>query len=115
MYPSKYVDMLEIRVCFQMRGDAVSSGFGCISRRFPAGLVGLSQGESTQKCSQRRRKCASGILETHSSFNLIPFDVFMIQGLNNAHNSRLSIPHGGRDKPAFVSFAFYHIYTLKFQ
>ena len=55
-----------IRVCFKMQGDAVSSGFGCISRRFPAGLVGLSQGKSTQECSQRCRKCASGILETHS-------------------------------------------------
>ncbi len=32
-----------------------------------AGLVGLSQGKSTQKCRQRRRNCASGILETHSS------------------------------------------------
>ena len=26
-----------------------------------------SQGKSTQKCSQRRRNCASGILETHSN------------------------------------------------
>ena len=49
-----------------MQGDAISSGFACISRRFSAGLVGLSQGKATQKCSQRRRKCASGILETHS-------------------------------------------------
>ena len=49
-----------------MQGDAISSGFACISRRFSAGLVGLSQGKSTQKCRQRRRNCASGILETHS-------------------------------------------------
>ena len=49
-----------------MPGDAISSGFDCISRRFPAGLLAVNQGESTQKCSQRRRKCASGILETHS-------------------------------------------------
>jgi len=41
------------RACFKMPGDAVSSGFDCISRRFSAGLVGLSQGKSTQKCSQR--------------------------------------------------------------
>ena len=54
------------RVCFKMQGDAISSGFACISRRFSAGLVGLSQGKSTQKCRQRRRNCASGILETHS-------------------------------------------------
>ena len=59
-----------------MPGDAVSSGFGCISRRFSAGLVGLSQGKSTQKCSQRRRKCASGILETHSKVkDIIPDDI----------------------------------------
>ena len=79
-----------------MQGDAISSGFACISRRFSAGLVGSSarksvqwtdfsengsadprrtgrqapepsQGKSTQKCRQRRRNCASGILETHSS------------------------------------------------
>ena len=50
-----------------MPADAVSSGFDCISRRFPAGLLAVNQGESTQKCSQRRRKCASGILETHSN------------------------------------------------
>ena len=112
------------RVCFKMQGDAISSGFACISRRFSAGLVGssarktlqwrvfsgtsarktvqwtvfsgtsawktvqwtvfsedgsadprltgrqtpeASQGKSTQKCRQRRRNCASGILETHSS------------------------------------------------
>ena len=28
-----------IRVCFYSRGIAASSRFGCISRRFPAGLV----------------------------------------------------------------------------
>ena len=28
-----------------------------------------SQGKSTQKCRQRRRNCASGILETHSKRN----------------------------------------------
>ena len=57
----------KIRVCFKMQGDAISSGFACISRRFSAGLVGLSQGKSTQKCRQSRRNCASGILETHSN------------------------------------------------
>ena len=50
-----------------MQGDAISSGFACISRRFSAGLVELSQGKSTRKCRLRRRNCASGILETHSS------------------------------------------------
>ncbi len=50
-----------------MQGDAISSGFACISRRFSAGLVELSQGKSTPKCRQRRRNCASGILETHSN------------------------------------------------
>ena len=49
-----------------MQEDAVSSGLGCISRRFSAGLLAASQGKSTQKCRQRRRKCTSGILETHS-------------------------------------------------
>ena len=42
------------------------SELGCSSRRFPAGLVALSQGESTQKCSPRRRKCILPNLETHS-------------------------------------------------
>ena len=56
-----------LRVCFKMQGDAISSGFACISRRFSAGLVGLSQGKSTPKCRQRRRNCTSGILETHSN------------------------------------------------
>ena len=33
----------------------------------------LSQGKSTPKCRQRRRNCASGILETHSkALRLIP-------------------------------------------
>ena len=53
-----------------MQGDAVSSGFACSLRRFSAGLVGLSQGKSTQKCRQRRRKCASGILETRPNNRL---------------------------------------------
>ena len=49
-----------------MQGDAISSGFACISRRFSAGLLAASQGKSTQKCSSRRRKCISPNLETHS-------------------------------------------------
>jgi len=47
-----------------MLGDTVSSGFDCISRRFSAGLLAVNPGKPTQECSQRRRKCASGILET---------------------------------------------------
>ena len=50
-----------------MSGDAVSSVSGCNSRRFSAGLLDASQGKATQKCSLRRRKCASDILETHSN------------------------------------------------
>ena len=57
------------RVCFKMQEEAISSGFACISRRFSAGLLAASQGKSTQKCRQRRRNCASGILETHSKRN----------------------------------------------
>ena len=59
-----------------MQGDAISSGFARISRRFSAGLVGLSQGKSTPKCRQRRRNCTSGILETHSN------PLFYIQRIN---------------------------------
>ncbi len=59
------------RLLHNEEGDAISSGFACISRRFSAGLVGLSQGKSTRKCRQRRRNCTSGILETHS--NAKPF------------------------------------------
>ena len=57
-----------LRVCFKMQEDAISSGFACILRRFSAGLLAASQGKSTQKCRQRRRNCASGIFETHSSY-----------------------------------------------
>ena len=54
-----------------MLGDAVSSGYDCISRRFSAGLLAVNQGKPTQKCSQRRRKCASGILETRPKCSLL--------------------------------------------
>jgi hypothetical protein len=50
-----------------MQGDAISSGFACISRRFSAGLLAASQGKSTPKGRQRRRNCASGIFETDSN------------------------------------------------
>jgi hypothetical protein len=33
--PSVSVAMRSLRVCFQMQGDAISSGFACISKRFP--------------------------------------------------------------------------------
>ena len=36
------------RVCFKMHGDAISSGFACISRRFSAGLVGSSARKTLQ-------------------------------------------------------------------
>ena len=36
------------RVCFKMQGDAISSGFACISRRFSAGLVGSSARKTLQ-------------------------------------------------------------------
>ena len=52
-----YSGVVRLECVSKMQGDAVSSGFDCISRRFSAGLVGLSQGKSTQKCSQRRRNC----------------------------------------------------------
>ena len=54
-----------------MLGDAVSSGYDCISRRFSAGLLAVNQGKPTQKCSQRRQKCASGILETRPKCSLL--------------------------------------------
>ena len=37
-----------LRVCFKMQGDAISSGFACISRRFSAGLVGSSARKTLQ-------------------------------------------------------------------
>ena len=36
------------RVCFKMQGDAISSGFACISRRFSLGLVGSSARKTLQ-------------------------------------------------------------------
>ena len=76
-----------------MEGDAVSDGFDCISRRFSAALVDPKARKSNTEMQSRseigdfrvryadchgsnhrfearhrwRRKCTSGILETHSN------------------------------------------------
>jgi hypothetical protein len=42
------VDSGQIRVCFKMQGDAISSGFAGISRRFSADLVGSSARKTLQ-------------------------------------------------------------------